>query len=125
MIAQGFIGDLVLKNIDGESWELHEAFGYVTKKGEVIYIPKGFVTDLASIPYGFRWLFPKSGEYNKAVTVHDWLYKTQLHTRLESDDILLEAMAFEGVGFAKRYTIYWAVRAGGWYPWGTEERLIK
>ena len=124
-MKQGFTGNLILEDVDGDSWILWQPFGYVSKVGDIINVPAGFKTDLASIPWLFRRILPKSGEYNKACVIHDWMYKTHLFERSKCDDILLEAMEFEGVGYCKRYTIYWAVRAGGWLPWANEERQVK
>ncbi len=125
MITQGFLNGLFLEDIDGDTWRVHKPFGYVTKSRDKICVPVGFVTDLASIPWLFRRVLPKSGPYNKAAVIHDWLYRNHTFERSRCDDILLEAMAFEGVGYCKRYTIYWAVRAGGWLPWMNEKRRLK
>jgi len=38
-----------------------------------IDVPKGFITDGASIPRGLWWLFPPVGRYFKAAVVHDYL----------------------------------------------------
>lgn len=124
-MKQGFLGDLILKDIDGNVWELMQPFGYITLSDEIIRIPTGFITDLASIPWLFRRILPKSGPYNRSCVIHDWCYKTHLFERSKCDDILLEAMEFEGVGYLTRYTIYWAVRIGGWIPWGNEKRWVK
>lgn len=111
MATQGFIGDLVLKNIDGDSWILHEPFGYVTKAQETIIAPKAFPTDLGSIPWLFRRILPKSGPYNRSTVIHDFICKMKLFSWSRSADIFLEAMQFEGVGYMKRYAVYWAVRS--------------
>ncbi len=111
MVIQGFIGNLILKNIDGYSWILHEPFGYVSKAQDVINVPEGFKTDLASIPWLFRRILPKSGPYNKSTVIHDFICKNKLFSWSRCADIFLEAMQFEGVGYVKRYTMYWAVRS--------------
>lgn len=36
-------------------------------------VPSGFVTDLASIPWGVRAIFPRDGLYREAAVLHDWL----------------------------------------------------
>lgn len=102
--------------------------------GEVITVPAGATTDLASIP---RWawsLFPPDGPWLKAAVVHDHLYRTKgtcwldgfngrtrakPYTRAESDAILKEAMAVLGVPAWKRSVIYAAVRVGGKNAFGT------
>jgi len=40
-----------------------------------ITIPKGFVTDYASVPRYLWWLYPPVGGYDDAAVVHDYLYE--------------------------------------------------
>ena len=119
---QQFLGDLILKDIDGNTWRLAQPFGYVTAAGDVINVPCGFITDLASIPWAFRWILPKSGPYNKAAVIHDWLYANHLFPREKCDNILLEAMLYEGVNTVTAHVMWAAVRLGGWIPWRNEKR---
>lgn len=87
------------------------------------------VTDLASIPRGFRWLLAPDGPYVKAAVLHDDGYATRGASyapllgrpakRREVDDDLLEAMHVLAVPLLKRNAVYAAVRLGGWYGWGT------
>jgi len=39
-----------------------------------ICVPRGMLTDLASVPRGFRWLVSRAGKHLEAAVVHDWLY---------------------------------------------------
>lgn len=99
----------------------------------LITVPKGFVTDLASIP---RWgwiILPPDGPWVKAAIIHDYLYATGgtgewkkhpssitrplPYTRAEADEILREAMENRGVGPIRRTIIYLAVRIGGGRGW--------
>lgn len=105
---------------DGRHWELLEEFDYYLgslDSGMYIRVPKGFVTDFASVPRIFWWLFPPWGKYGKAAVVHDYLYHTRMFSRVVSDAIFLEAMVVLKVPLWKRLIIYWAVRIGGWVPW--------
>lgn len=80
----------------------------------------GFKTDLASIPRVLRSLIPQVGRHIQAAIFHDLIYRTKGHgglTRLQADDMLLAGMKYSGVGWAKRYAIYWGVRAGGMFAW--------
>lgn len=85
---------------------------------EIIAIPKGFITDGASIPK-FAWsiLGGPLGKYAPAAVVHDYLYQKQIYTRSKSDVIFLEAMQVLGVGWLKRRTMWLAVRIFGWICW--------
>lgn len=40
----------------------------------VLAIPKGYVTDFASIPDGFDWLINPSGRYATGAIIHDYLF---------------------------------------------------
>src|SRR4051794_37527001 len=48
-----------------------------------VRVPAPFVTDLASVPRVFTWLFPRYGRYTKAAVVHDFL--CQQFSRQRSD----------------------------------------
>ncbi len=84
---------------------------------DVIVVPKGFITDFASVPWPANMLIPLSGNHNMAAVVHDYLYCVQTRTRLESDKIFLEALTVLGVNWFKRQIMYRAVRIGGGRPW--------
>jgi len=80
----------------------------------------GFKTDLASIPRALRSLIPQVGKHIQAAIFHDLIYRTKGHwglSRLQADEMLLAGMVYSGVGWAKRYAIYWGVRAGGGFSW--------
>lgn len=63
-----------------------------------VTVPKGFVTDFASIPRPFWSALRPDGEYAYAAVVHDYLYWTQTRSREEADDILKMAMEDFDVG---------------------------
>lgn len=105
---------------DGNTWILLCDFGYEVGSlgsGDVIDVPIGFHTDFASIPRILWAVLPRWGKYGNAAVIHDYLYWVQTRSRLEADNILLEAMVVLEVGFLTRYAIYWGVRLGGWWPW--------
>jgi len=104
---------------DNQQWMLFEDFTYVMGDTQVaITVPKGFVTDFASIPQAF-WTFGLSpnGKYSRAAIIHDFLYWSQVCTRIETDNILLIAMKESLVPTATRNTIYQGVRIGGSSSW--------
>jgi hypothetical protein len=98
-----------------------------------ITVPKGFVTDLASIPRLFWDLLPPDGPWVKAAVIHDYLYYTKgsgvwkCHPRTidrptdyskdESDSILKEAMLDRGVDGFRANVIWFAVHIGGGHGW--------
>ncbi len=91
-----------------------------------ITVPRGMLSDLASVPSGFRWLVGRVGPHLEAAIVHDYLYMAwQLEPstnngekismperRRFADDLMLAAMRKAGMG-CKAYVIYMAVRLFG------------
>lgn len=109
---------------DNKQWVLFDDMKYeVGGSGVVITVPKGFVTDFASIPQAF-WsagLSP-NGLYSKAAVVHDYLYWTQTCSRAQADNLLMIAMKESGVSTGTRLLVYEGVRAGGEGAWSANAR---
>jgi hypothetical protein len=82
-----------------------------------IVVPKGFVTDLASIPRAFWSLLRPDGEYAYPAIIHDYLYWTQKTSREQADLILRLAMKDFEIDSATALTIYKLVRVGGASAW--------
>ncbi len=83
-----------------------------------IMLPKGFVTDLASIPKLFWSIFPPFGNqsepYANAAILHDYLYKQgNVFKRKTCDQIFLQAMKQTKVNGFIRYVFYFIVRLFG------------
>jgi len=120
----GFVGEIILKKIDYKSYEVCEELWYITKVGVRIIVPKGFLTDGASIPR-LAWRIigsPFTGKYTGGSLVHDWLYHTQTCTRSYADSIFKEAMEVSGVSWLKRNSMWLAVRTFGFIPWNYHKR---
>lgn len=95
----------------------------------IIVIPKGFVTDLASVPSPLFWW--QWGAWNLPAIVHDWAYLNHFLlflnadksfttfdlTRAEADTIFRELLAVFRVPFSVRQAMYLAVRIGGEKYW--------
>lgn len=105
----GFITPLGVRPLpNGRCWELLDNLIY--KSSGTIVIPKGMMTDFASVP---RWLWcviPPHGRYNYAAVLHDYLYRTQQFPRKEADRMFLEAMKSSGVSKVRRWFMYFGVR---------------
>ena len=99
---------------------------FVGESGLSITVPKGFVTDFASIPQSL-WSLGLSphGRYSKAAIVHDYLYWSQGCTKKQSDNILLIAMKESGVSRMQEIAIYEGVSAGGGSSWESNKDQIK
>lgn len=80
-------------------------------------VPSGACTDGASVPWLFRWLFPKVGPYSLAALHHDEMYRTQKCSRRTADSEFLFIMLETKTPKWQAYPMYWAVRIGGWVYW--------
>ncbi|ECP4145705.1 DUF1353 domain-containing protein, partial [Salmonella enterica] len=80
---------------------------------DIISVPAGFITDLATIPRIFWTILPPDGKYAKAAIIHDYLYDNALRTKKEADLIFLDGMTVLGVPKWKRTVMYWAVGVFG------------
>lgn len=90
---------------------------YVRHKGSLYIIPKGFLTDFASVPRALWPIFPPHGKYTRAAVFHDWLYQFGPLSRLEADRAFLEAMQSLDVPLLQRRLMYRGVRLGGGRAW--------
>ena len=108
-------------NDDGKTDTLLAAFIYrIGEKGsgKFIAVPKGFVTDWASVPRILHTVLPPRGRYSKAAVLHDFLYKTHYQdNRKACDKLFYEAMGVLGVKWWKKKMLYRGVRVGGWLAW--------
>jgi len=111
---------------DGKYWVVKEPLIYEQPKTkQTIEVPRGFVTDLASVPRLFWTAFPPCGQYTPAAVVHDYIYWYQPSNcdQTCADDLLLLAMEESGVSLASRTAIYAGVRTGGKSSWEENKRL--
>ena len=76
-----------------------------------IAVPKGTITDFASVPWGLRWLVPQMGRYNPATVLHDHLCQRKKCSRFIADAIFRDAMAVLKVPLWRRVLMYYGVRA--------------
>lgn len=92
-------------------WRVHESFEFYLSddNSDVISVPAGFVTDLATVPCIFWSVMPPDGKYAKAAIIHDYLYNNALRTKRSQFDIL-DGMTVLGAPKWKRIEMYLAVR---------------
>lgn len=84
---------------------------------EAITVPKGFVTDFASVPRIFWTALRPDGDYAYAAVLHDYLYWEQDLSREQADKIMKTVMQEFEVGGITTNLIYTAVRVGGQQAW--------
>jgi hypothetical protein len=113
--------NLIVEGCDGRNWTLKEPSIYWTNvRGFLVKLelPVGTTSDGASIPEAC-WAIPgfqPFGLHWKAAFLHDALYHGVFGdhwSRLDCDDIFLEAMVNAGVDTVHREAIYHAVRKFG------------
>jgi hypothetical protein len=107
---------------DGSNWMIqsHVIHELVRDSPYIVIVPRGFVTDFASIPQPLQLLrgrLSTTGRYGNAAVVHDYLYWRQDCTRAQADNILAIAMKDAGVSLLERKIIYEAVRQFGQSAW--------
>lgn len=82
--------------LDRKRWRLLAPFSYLDRDHGRIDIPKGAVTDFASVP---RWplTFALLGQYgHAAAALHDYLYETGRLSRKAADRVFSECTAIIG-----------------------------
>lgn len=118
-----FQGEPVLiPHADGVHWDLDKPFVAWDDDLGRIEVPLEFVTDLGSIPKIFQNVISPEGRPLRAYLIHDYLYATQRFTRAKADACLMRMMAALRVPWYERWTIYLAVRAGGWSAWNSDAK---
>lgn len=106
----------VILEVEGKyTWILHKEFEYyrTDNPNEIIQVPKGTVTDLATVPRILWSVVPPLGLYTKAAIIHDYLYQNAIKNKKYADDVFLEAMTVAGVPKCRRWLMYQAVRIFG------------
>ena len=112
-----FLTNLDVEELD-DTWRLTADFQYQSDLlNRVVTVPQGFVTDFASVPrlpLAF-WLCGDTA--HKPAVLHDYYYRTvdapDRPDRETVDDLFLEAMEVDGIGWFRRKAMYRMVRLFG------------
>lgn len=100
----------------GDIFRLTQTAVYQDNTGKQWLIPKGMVTDFASVPRVAVWLLPKFGKWTDASLVHDWGCERGIREGLISpvgnDWLFLEIMQNAGVSWLARWLMWAGVRWG-------------
>lgn len=108
----GFDLPLDLRAYAPGEWLVLTALTYRANYGRAFLTPRGYITDLASIP---RLLRPAL----------DYLYSRKITRRADADLLFLEAMEHDGVSWLERTVLYAGVRAFGWTHWRTRSDGLR
>jgi|GEM_PF-6078821 hypothetical protein len=123
-----FYGQLMLTPLvpdDGRHFKLAQPYGFVTDDGVKWPVPKGAVTDGASIP-SLLWSFvggPFEGKYRSAAVIHDYYCDVRVRTWQTTDLMFYEAMVANGVDEDHAKLMYFAVRR--WGPHWDQQTIIN
>ncbi len=106
-VVQGFA--------DGINWMLREPLTFKVDEPRNIFVivPRGFVTDFASVPQILHSILGSTGPHANASVIHDYLYWDGTCTQEQADNIMLIGMRYAYVGRRTAHVIHWAVRHFG------------
>lgn len=110
--------------IDFDYWYIDRDLRWAPPIGSLlpsVKVPKGFVSDLASVPGIFWGKYPPTGRYAYAAVVHDYLYWSQAITREIADEILAIGMRDAGTDETTITAFKLAVNATGWKAWSNNQ----
>jgi hypothetical protein len=112
----------VIEFLDG-NWSMLAADYRYEISGQSIVIPRGFVTDFASIPPKLQSVLRAHGRYSRAAIIHDFLYWAQPCSRRQADNIMRLVMRRSGVDALQLTTIFKAVDWFGKAAWNGNRAL--
>ena len=121
-----YLGDEKVKMLKDFIYYPDKKYGY-----KPVTIPKGFVSDLMSIPDFLRSIIHKFGDTQYGALPHDRIYHIQDRPRAEADHIFLLALTDANklphlrIPLWKRRAAYRGVRSGGWVPWKKRAKKLK
>lgn len=106
---------VLVRQATEEDWSLEEELVYQGRT-ERFVVPRGTLTDFASVPRVFAWLVPKYGLFTAAAVLHDHLVRVERPagriSAVDADGLFRRAMRELGVPFLVRWFMWGAVRIG-------------
>ena len=106
---------------DGINWIVERDLVFRYPGWPEIRVPRGFVTDLASVPAVAQSIRSRVGTYSRAAILHDYLYWTGRCTRDQADVIFYHAMITSGSTDAVAGQVYFAVSKFGKSAFATNQ----
>jgi hypothetical protein len=103
---------LYRENYSPHRKRLYRTFSVELSTGQTVVIPKGFVTDIATVPRLLWGIVSPSGRHDLACIVHDYLLESGW-PRGEADRELLRLLLLSRVHPAKAYLMYHCARLYG------------
>lgn len=112
-----FLTELYIENINDTVWRLSDSLIYESDIiKQVIIVPVGFETDLASVPrIPIVYMLWGDRAHREAV-IHDYLYRIDSQpvvSESTANDVFYEAMTVRGKPWYVRFPMKWGVSLGG------------
>lgn len=109
----GFLTPLRVELVAHHTWRLTQPLQYECRDGSIIRVPRGFVTDFASVPrIPVAWLVAGDTGHRAAV-IHDWLYESHETSRDVADRLFYEILREDGEPSWRAWLMYVTVRLFG------------
>jgi len=128
-VEQEKIGPLALQRFRDPIYVLVTPIGWrpnsANGKLPSVTVPRGFVTDFASIPKVFWSALPSDGTLAYAAAIHDYLYWAQSTDRETADNIFREVLIELRVASSTVSILYNAVRVFGNSAWSANAAAKK
>lgn len=119
-------GLVALRHAHGRTYEVEEEFSYVTRSGQLLTVPIGFLTDGGSVPRALWWLYPPFGsDCDEAYVLHDFAYahpERWSMNRGQADALMREVLEVKGFRPTGRFAVWGGVRMFGWLAWRKHRR---
>ena len=127
LVNKDLQGPLDLRRFKDPTYVLLEEIGWkpteTTPTLSALVVPKGFVTDFASIPRVFWLIFKPDGNYAYAAVLHDYLYWQQDRPKSTADAIFRAAMDDLKIKDWQSAILFHAVDVFGSYAWESNAKL--
>lgn len=111
-----------------DHWEAREPIEHEGWDGATRVIPKGFPSDLASVPWFLGWLLPKFSEVRaRAAYPHDFFYRLQLPDvdRMAADRMFFRDLILRNAYVWRAVLMYLGLRWFGWIAWRKNRKLAS
>jgi len=116
-----FLTEIDLRNdkADETNWIVLSELRYQSRRDNdvVIIVPKGFVSDLSSVPRIPLVYSLFGGRGNGPAIVHDWCYRTGCRAKGAADLLFLDGMKDIGLSWWIREMMYIGVKYGGYWTY--------
>lgn len=96
---------------------INEDLEVILINGSKLTVPKGTISNGASVPKIFRGIYSNIGKYTLPAVVHDYLYENNLYNRKFADKQFLLDMGKTNTGYITKWLFYFVVRIFGSYNW--------